>query len=258
MTRWELIEYSSHDPAYNMAFDEALFNSGETGFPATVVRLYGWSPPALSLGRHQPAPGMLPPAPVRVVRRITGGQAVFHDRELTYSVTFPRASGVLAGSLLDSYHLIADTLVRALRATGVDAVPSAPPLLRSRLDAQASCFAATGAFEIVAHGKKLVGSAQRRGRTIALQHGSILFDMDETLYSEMFPDVPSDTLTTLRRELGSTPPVTQLCSLLVDSFSRLFGAAPDISEHPEIERQAHVLSEKKHSTRQWILHGKSE
>jgi lipoyl(octanoyl) transferase len=149
-----------------MATDTALLDevARERG---AYLRLYRWDPPTLSLGRNQQAVFQN----VSVVRRPTGGQAVWHEHEVTYAVVAPIE---LFGSLRKAYCEIHTRLARALHALGVDAVlapahrpirPSAPP---------ASCFAAPAGGEILVNGRKLVGSAQVRRRDAFLQHGSIL------------------------------------------------------------------------------------
>lgn len=166
------------DGAINMAVDDVLFESASHG-AAPALRLYRWSPACLSLGRNQPARGRYDSegrAPGRdVVRRPTGGLAVFHDRELTYSVTC--RVGAL-GSPRETYRRVHDALAAGLAALGVPDVRPTPAAARAPFptDAAGVCFRAAAAGEILAGTRKLVGSAQRcRARTI-LQHGSILLE----------------------------------------------------------------------------------
>jgi lipoate-protein ligase A len=156
-----------------MALDHALAES--LGDGEGVVRLYGWARPTLSLGRNEPAAAYATEAfrkaGVDVVRRPTGGRAVLHDRELTYAVAAPLGawSGVRA-----AYLRINEALARALRSLG------APVGLAGGARALAPdagpCFQAPAAGEIVAEGRKLVGSAQARIGRALLQHGSILLE----------------------------------------------------------------------------------
>ncbi|HEY3220245.1 MAG TPA: hypothetical protein VGJ80_05905 [Gemmatimonadales bacterium] len=151
---------------YNMAKDEALLEE-VARHGGAYLRCYRWDPPTLSLGRNQPNTFY----DVPIVRRPTGGQAVWHEHELTYAVVAPIA---LFGSLRKAYCEIHTRLARALRALAVEAVlaPAHPPIRPSAHPA--SCFAASVGGEIVVGGKKLVGSAQVRRRDAFLQHGSIL------------------------------------------------------------------------------------
>lgn len=152
-----------------MAIDEALLDDADrTG--SRLLRLYRWDPPTLSLGRNQPLEGIAPDG-IPVVRRPTGGQAVWHEHEVTYAVAAPISA---FGSLRRAYQAIHERIAAGLRLLGADVSlatacgpvgPSARPV---------SCFAAPAGGEILARGRKLVGSAQVRRRRALLQHGSIL------------------------------------------------------------------------------------
>ena len=153
---------------YNMAMDEALLEEVACHGGA-YLRFYRWDPPTLSLGRNQPNTFYDLP----IVRRPTGGQAVWHEHELTYAVVAPIA---LFGSLRKAYCEIHTRLARALRALSVEAVlaPAHPPIRPSA--GPGSCFATSVGGEILVAGRKLVGSAQVRRGAAFLQHGSILLD----------------------------------------------------------------------------------
>ena len=149
-----------------MAADEALLDRVVRSGGA-FLRLYRWDPPTLSIGRNQPNTFY----DVPIVRRPTGGQAVWHEHELTYAAVAPIA---LFGSLRKAYCEIHTRLARAMRALGVEAVlaPAHPPIRPSAHPA--SCFAMPVGGEILVGGRKLVGSAQVRRGDAFLQHGSIL------------------------------------------------------------------------------------
>jgi len=150
-----------------MAADESLLDRVVRSGGA-FLRLYRWDPPTLSIGRNQRidvTPG------VPLVRRPTGGKAVWHEDEVTYAVAAPIAP---FGSLRDAYCQIHAWLVAALRSLGVDAslAPYRPTVRPS--DGPTSCFASPVGGEILVNGRKLVGSAQVRRANALLQHGSIL------------------------------------------------------------------------------------
>ena len=149
----------------NMAADAALLDDVVLA-GAAYLRLYRWDPPTLSIGRNQPNTFQGVP----IVRRPTGGQAVWHEHEVTYAVVAPI---VVFGALRKAYCEIHARLTRALRTLGVDATP-APAHRPIRPSAHRSCFAAPVGGEILVQGKKLVGSAQVRRGDAFLQHGSIL------------------------------------------------------------------------------------
>jgi lipoate-protein ligase A len=152
-----------------MAIDEALLdNALHTG--TSFLRLYCWDPPTLSVGRNQ---RFAADAAFPVVRRPTGGKAVWHEHEVTYAVAAPI---VAFGSLRDAYCQIHTRIAAALRSLGVEAslAPYRPPVRPSV--GPPSCFAAPVGGELLAGGRKVAGSAQVRRRDAFLQHGSILLD----------------------------------------------------------------------------------
>lgn len=177
----------SHGPSYgkfNMAVDEAVLNACIRGEVPPTLRFYSWKPKCFSLGYFQDAakevnPTLLSQPGVSVVRRLTGGKAVLHDDELTYSVVIPET--LLPGTVLETYNAISRALVRALNLLGVgcraEALEHGVTARDSRFKHPA-CFAAPSWYEIVSGGKKVVGSAQCRRQGVILQHGSIPFHLN--------------------------------------------------------------------------------
>ena len=153
----------------NMAIDAVLLQRAEAG--ESWLRLYAWEP-CLSFGRHEPAARRydadgITARGLQVVRRPTGGRAVWHAGELTYAVAAPSAG---FGGLRDAYGTIHGLLCDALRSLGVNA-ELAPPHAAAPVDAGA-CFASGAGGEVMVGGRKLVGSAQLRQGTALLQHGT--------------------------------------------------------------------------------------
>ena len=195
-----------------MALDEALMararRSGET-----VLRVYAWSQPTLSFGRNQRAVGTyrqqtLADRGVDVVRRPTGGRALLHHREVTYSVTAPCEQ---AGALIAEYTRINALLSNALGALGVP-VDAAAPVTRTAPPSAAPCFAEPARGELTLGGRKLVGSAQWRDRGALLQHGSILVDDDQSAIADLMhePVLLSTAPATLRDALGRAPVLAEV------------------------------------------------
>ncbi|MCU0606706.1 MAG: lipoate--protein ligase family protein [Candidatus Edwardsbacteria bacterium] len=175
-----IVDRAHFDGWYNMAFDELLARAAGDGAAQPVVRFYGWDPPAVSLGYNQDDAEIdraaCAAAGVDVVRRPTGGRAVYHRDELTYCVAAPADDPLLGGAVLETYRTIAAALLAGLRNLGVGA-----DMVRSEAGAPgparaASCFAAAGRYEITAGGRKIVGSAQRRIGGALLQQGSVLLN----------------------------------------------------------------------------------
>jgi lipoate-protein ligase A len=178
--RWQVRIDPPLSGALNMARDHALVLSLPDGCAA--LRLYRWERPTLSLGRNEPALGRYDPAAagsrgVDVVRRPTGGRAVLHWRELTYAVAAPARA---LGGPREAYRLIHGKLAKALASLGIPAEIAPDPPRASPVHA-GPCFRDPAGGEIVAGGRKLVGSAQLRVGDALLQHGSILLGDDQGL-----------------------------------------------------------------------------
>ena len=169
----------------NMAIDEALLRLAEAD-GVGLIRLYRWAPACLSFGRHEPARrryrrDRIAERGLDVVRRPTGGRAVWHDAELTYAVAAPVTS---FGTLAETYVEIHRTLGCALAELGLAPVLAPAPERAATLDAGA-CFATPAGGEVLVGSRKVVGSAQLRARTAFLQHGSVLLDGDQSLVADV-------------------------------------------------------------------------
>jgi lipoate-protein ligase A len=160
------------------------------------LRLYRWSSPALSIGYAQDRDRDVDTEACRergiaVIRRITGGRAVLHDAEVTYSVSAPAGQPGFGSGLDAAYRRIAAGLVAGLRLLGLPASPAAPGLRSPAPGSRpAACFAATSRHEIAVDGRKLVGSAQRREGGAFLQHGSILLRSHAELAGRLLRGLP--------------------------------------------------------------------
>lgn len=175
---WRLIESGALDGATNMAMDEALVRFSTE--PVPVVRFYGWQPYTISLGYHQNYQEIdlekCHQAGIGIVRRPTGGRAIYHAREVTYSVIMPRGSRWYELPPLEVYNHISQALICGLQRLNL---PVTLERTRTQVNEKTyinkfACFATSARYEIHAQGKKLVGSAQRRFEQGLLQHGSIL------------------------------------------------------------------------------------
>ena len=175
--RWRLIlETEPRSGPANMAVDEAIALACAAGEAPPTLRFYRWEPPAVSLGRHQPVNEIDMAAVDRlgydVVRRTTGGRAILHTDELTYSVAAPADEPRMAGGVMDAYLRLSNGLLAGLHRLGV-AADKAGGHVRAGRDVSAACFEVPSAYEITVGGRKLMGSAQSRRRGHVLQHGSL-------------------------------------------------------------------------------------
>lgn len=219
--------------AANMARDLALLEGVSAGTSPPALRLYAWTPPCLSLGRHQPETvadlAFCRRRGVDVVRRPTGGRAVLHHLELTYAVVAPLGRGPLPLSLQDTYRRLCGTLVRACTTLGVPASLTSGDVnlhLPGPRSAE-PCFKQPAAGEVVVRGRKLVGSASRTHRGAILQHGAILLDWDGALQAGamgLADDRPlRPHVTTLAEELDRVPTRGELERAIAAAFVEELG-----------------------------------
>lgn len=262
---WRLLVHPPADGAWNMAVDEAVLESYTVadGPVAPTLRLYGWRPAALSLGRFQGAEGSQNPTFLRengidLVRRPTGGSAVLHEFERTYAVTARLRSTPFSGSVLETYRQVAGALCAALHRIGVDAQARPPEEPGARRSRDAACFGTPSAHEISVGGRKLVGSAQLRRCGAFLQHGSILLrsDPDRLARAVGLDRVPS-TFTDLARELGDPPDSDVVDGALGRAFAETFSArlTPGRLTVREMKRATWLRGWKYLST-DWTLEGR--
>jgi lipoate-protein ligase A len=222
-----------------MALDHALMDRARrTG--ERVLRIYTWSCPTLSLGRNQVARGRVNEEAARargviLVRRPTGGRALLHDREVTYSVT---AHLERDDSVREWYGAINAILLDALNHLGVNA-ETAVAHGRTPLPASAPCFVRADEGEISVGGRKLVGSALLRREDALLQHGSILLDDDQQLLTQILPanEAPPMPAGTLRQALGRDVGVKEVANALVTALEGM-GV-----ESSSLEPDAQLLAE---------------
>jgi lipoate-protein ligase A len=196
---WRLIDEGPGSGAWNMAVDVALLEAARRGEAPPTLRLYGWQQPTLSLGRHQdPRAGIdheyRRGRGIDLVRRPTGGRAVLHDQEVTYSIILPAALGRGAG-VGEVYGVLSGVLQAGLTALLAELREGAvgqisrpehrPPSTAEHLK-PASCFAAAAGGDELVDGRKLIGSAQARRGGAVLQHGSVLLALRRSDWLGLF------------------------------------------------------------------------
>ena len=249
--RWRLLLAQPRSGAENMARDSAL-QARASSSRETVFSVYSWSRPTLSFGRNQPAAGRYDLGKIRaadldIVRRPTGGRAILHHREVTYSVTAP----IDASSLRETYVRINRILQLGLSRLGV-VVEAAATSERAPVPSVRPCFEVPGEGELVARGAKLVGSAQWRENGALLQHGSILVDDDQSslpLFAASggtAESVPSPA--TLHALLGRAPDADEVAAAMFDAVRTLEDAdatelAEDDVRGDALERVPNFLDE---------------
>jgi len=235
LSDWRLLRTPPASGAWNMAVDEAILEAVYNRSCLPTLRLYAWDPPCLSLGYAQPIADVdrsnLQLLGWHLVRRPTGGRAILHTDELTYSVMAPPDEPRLAGGVLESYSRLAQAILLALQRLGLPAQASL------KYDTPASskmpnpvCFEVPSNYEITVGGKKLVGSAQARRRDGILQHGALPLqgDLTRIVSGLTFPDELNrqnaarrllERATTAESILGAPPTWEQAAQAFADCFA---------------------------------------
>ncbi len=270
VTHWRLILSEPASGAWNMALDEALLLSAASRVELPALRLYSWAPAALSLGYAQPSSDVnrdsLQRAGWDLVRRPTGGRAILHTDELTYSITAPAEDSIMGGSLLESYHRVSTALLAALAVLQIDA--SADSMYAPAVTSNRSgpvCFEVPSNYEITVNGKKLIGSAQARKNNGVLQHGSLPLYGDLTRITSVLSyeneEKYKEAVESLLAHAGTIMSLTGKNIPLVQAqqaFVRGFSQALNIEFHPstpspmELEN-AKELQQTKYASNNWNL-----
>ena len=276
---WRLIKDSYHSGFMNMAIDEAIMIVHREGLVPPTIRFYQWSPAAVSLGYFQElekeininaCQGM----GIDIVRRPTGGKAVLHDKELTYSFVIRENHPLVNDSILETYKKISGGIIRGLSYLGIKAV-LVP--LREKLnnalssnenkseihhsDIKSICFSVPSQYEVQVEGKKIVGSAQVRKKEIVLQHGSLLIELEKDKLFSVF-NFPSAQIreknkirfkaTSLEEILKKKINFSELSEILSRGFEEEFGVRLTEGKLTEQEEKiSKELFENKYSTYEW-------
>ena len=173
---WRLLITPPADGATNMAVDEAILHTLADGSGRPTLRFYRWQPPCLSLGYNQPCGEVEMRVCARLgytwVRRPTGGRAILHCDELTYSIIAPDSEPRVSGGIVESYRRLSQGLLAGLRILGADVFQTQADKVVNPQQG-AACFDTPSNYEITVDGKKLIGSAQVRRRGQVLQHGAL-------------------------------------------------------------------------------------
>lgn len=235
--------------ALNMGMDEAVLGSVSRGEAPPTLRFYRWSPACVTVGYFQSLEAEVDLEACRrggvdAIRRLTGGGAVFHDAEITYSLVLPLGNALESDGILGSYRLICAGLVRGLAILGVESVFE--PI-----------------NDIAAGGKKISGNAQTRRHGCLLQHGTVLLDLDpermfsllrvpaEKLKGRLIEDVKA-RVTSLRTLLGREVPYEEAAAALRRGFAEAWEAELEKGKLSEAEAmQAQRLAAERFSSPEW-------
>ena len=266
-SRWRLLISPPADGPLNMAIDQAIMEAVAQERILPTLRFFAWTPPCLSLGYTQPVADVdgerLATLGWDLVRRMTGGRAILHTDELTYSVALPADDPIIAGGIVESYRRLSAALITGLNALGVT------PEADRRASAQRTssgpvCFEVPSHYEITVGGGKLIGSAQVRKFGAVLQHGSLPLAGDIARICDALVFASDDQrarvrtrvaerATTLERALGRVVFWDEAASVMANSFRDVFDLVLEqasILTAEEIARAAQ-LREEQYAAETW-------
>ncbi|MFQ6031325.1 MAG: biotin/lipoate A/B protein ligase family protein [Candidatus Zixiibacteriota bacterium] len=270
MKQWRFIFTGANDAFFNMALDEAILQSCQGGDAIPTFRLYLWSPPGVSIGYFQSFEKTVDfnrckERNIQVVRRLTGGRAVLHENEITYSICasvekYPE----LGEDINQTYQKISFALLESLRSLEISAEwvkPDRERTLPTGFNFSKPCFISNSRYEITVEGKKLIGSAQRRGKNSFIQHGSIPLGKGKVSLSDLLCEENNgekmrerleDKSTDLEKILKREVEHQEVISALKKGFSNFFDVEMVEKQPTQKEIQtAQVLTQKKYSTEEW-------
>ncbi len=267
-TQWRVVRTAPANGAWNMAVDEAILETVGKGFVLPTLRLYEWHPPCLSLGYAQSIADVdlhrLKSFGWEIVRRPTGGRAILHTDELTYSVIGPESDPRLSGNVLECYQRLSKALLRALQIPSIQAhIRERPSNQDSRDPSPPICFEVPSHFEITVQGKKLIGSAQARRKEGVLQHGSLPLhgDLSRITQALVFPNEALrhqaasrllERATTVEAILGDRVSFEEVAQAFTCAFAQTLNLdlIPMDLTPQELER-AHKLIDEKYNHPSW-------
>jgi lipoate-protein ligase A len=248
-----------------MALDDALLQLFDPHLSQPVLRFYGWSPPALSLGRFQKAGEVLDLDRCRmnglpVVRRITGGGVIFHADELTYSMVCAPHQIPASNSIKDSFRILTGFLLQFYRNLGLNAGYAVDRREKGEKFGERTdfCFAGNETFDILINGRKIGGNAQRRIKHVIFQHGSIplIGKLENAIQFLRLSLSGLEERVTCLSDESIEPDSEFLKASLKDAFCNYFGTLL-LDEPPTTAEQelASRLKSDKYLNYNWNLHG---
>lgn len=266
-SRWRLLITPPADGPLNMAIDQAIMEAVAAERVPPTLRFFAWIPPCLSLGYTQPVADVdrarLAAHGWGLVRRMTGGRAILHTDELTYSVALPAADPVVAGGIVESYRRLSAALVAGLHALGV------APEADKRADGHSAsngpvCFEVPSHYEITVGGSKLIGSAQVRKFGAVLQHGTLPLGGDIARICDALVFASdeqrarvrarvAERATTLERALGRAVSWDEAAEVMAASFRQVFDLVLEQADALTAEETARAaqLREEQYAAETW-------
>lgn len=219
-----LEDYKINNGLTNMAEDERLLNLAiENNLKEPILRLYGWAPACVSLGRNQTDESInkkyCKENNIDIVKRLTGGRALLHDKELTYAFICPTSFLNCSDSVILSYREISGALIEGIKLIGIELSFPENKKANSKFD---YCMSISTGADLSYQNKKLIGSAQYRKQGYILQHGSILLDYDSKIIETIFNEKVDEHTITSIRQINPKLDIKELSDSIILGFEKYF------------------------------------
>jgi len=270
---WRYISFSKYDAFENMAIDEAVLRVNQQKEISPTLRFYGWKSPSVSLGyfqnvRDEVNVEFCHDMGIHIVRRPTGGKAVLHEKDLTYSVVARENNSLFPHGLLGTYRVISECIAAGLAKLGIKADLLKEGRSTGALELEALCFSIPSQYELLVNGKKICGSAQMRSKGVFLQHGSILMEFDPAQTYSVIAKSDVDItrqkeklkkqVTSVHETANIKTDYTSLCQILASSFEEFLGIRlVEGKLTPEEETIKEHLLHHKYMDSRWNMEGKA-
>jgi lipoyl(octanoyl) transferase len=270
---WRFIPFKIFNAFENMAIDEAIFREYQRTDTPPTLRLYSWSPPSVSLGYFQATWKEVNVEACRrysvnIVRRPTGGKAVHHENDLTYSVIASERNPLFPPDILGTYKVISGCIALGLSELGIEAEMESVGRLDHDDSLKVACFSSPSRYELLVKKKKICGSAQLRSKGVFLQHGSILVDFDPLKTCNLLLPRRGDqtrqakklqeSVTSINEQVGASVSVENICHVIKKSFEKKL--AIELVEGcltPQEESLKSQLMNDKYMNDRWNMEGKA-
>ena len=245
---WHLIDTGFKDPYFNMAYDESLMDF-VSDRQTVFLRFFNFSPVSISLGYHQKAGiwlGELEKKGFKWVRRRTGGRAIVHSSDCTYSMVFHKNNPAIGGSIVESFRKISFGFKRAFEFLGIETDIERGAIKSRRKKNERMCFSSISLSDLCWEKKKIIGSAQYRQKEAVLQQGTIMLKPPDG-----FPVDPS--VATMEMAAGKKVSLSELKNLIIMGFESYFNIS--FEEYKKNPLREKILQ--KYSSPDWNLKGNS-
>ncbi len=244
---WYLIDTGFNDPYFNMAYDESLMEFVNDK-NAVFLRFFNFLPVSISLGYHQKAGDWLRALEkqgFKWVRRQTGGRAIIHSHDCTYSLVFHRDNPVIGGNVIESYGKISSAFKKVFELLGIKTSIKRGTLMHNEdLDSE-MCFSSKSLADLCWGNKKIIGSAQYRSKDVILQQGTIMLETPAGFF-------PGSGMATLRMAVGEEIALNKVKSLVIQAFEKVFDVSFEKFDKNPLKKKLLL----KYSSADWNFRGK--